>query len=367
MKKYVFDTECYRNYWLFMAKEIGGDDVVMFEKTPNKPLDRRALMRFVMNNTIVGFNSLNYDIPTLSLALTGVSTETIKELSDALITSDAPAWMTCKSYGIDLITCDHIDINPLCIGMSSLKLYGARLNAKHLQDLPVDPAATITKELRDQLVTYCRNDLDLTELLYKDVEPAVKLRESISERYGIDLRSKSDAQIAEALILSELTKNTGDRPQKPKVDMSAVYGYNDPKIVSFIGDNLRAIFDRIKLERFTLHPTNGNIQLPKWLSDTKIKIGSTTYQMGIGGLHSTEKKQAIKVEQNQLLRDADVTSFYPSIILQQQLAPKQLGKPFLELYQNIVDERVAAKKRDQELSAKIDALEKKLEIGRAHV
>ena len=34
---------------------------------------------------------------------------------------------------------DHIDIMPLPIGQASLKIYGGRLHAPKLQDLPIEP------------------------------------------------------------------------------------------------------------------------------------------------------------------------------------------------------------------------------------
>jgi hypothetical protein len=73
--------------------------------------------------------------------------------------------------------------------------------------------------------------------------------------------------------------------------------------------------------------------------------------MGIGGLHSCEKSQYINAPDDWFLQDRDVVSYYPSIILQQQVAPKNMGKPFLELYQGIVTERIAAKKQGDNVVA----------------
>jgi hypothetical protein len=66
--------------------------------------------------------------------------------------------------------------------------------------------------------------------------------------------------------------------------------------------------------------------------------------MGIGGLHSCEKSQYVKPDKDHLLFDLDVASYYPNIILQQQLAPRSMGKPFLDVYKSIVERRIAAKR-----------------------
>jgi hypothetical protein len=101
--------------------------------------------------------------------------------------------------------------------------------------------------------------------------------------------------------------------------------------------------------------------MPKWLKDTKIKLGGAEYNMGIGGLHSCEKSQLVRADGG-ILCELDVASYYPSIILQQKLSPKTMGKDFLELYQGIVTRRLEAKAKVKEIKKKISKLEKKLDL-----
>jgi hypothetical protein len=75
----------------------------------------------------------------------------------------------------------------------------------------------------------------------------------------------------------------------------------------------------------------------------KVKIGRTTYSMGIGGLHSTEKSQGLIASATTLLRDRDVVSYYPSLILQCGLFPPNMGQHFQAVYKDFRDRRVAAK------------------------
>ena len=79
--------------------------------------------------------------------------------------------------------------------------------------------------------------------------------------------------------------------------------------------------------------------------------------MGIGGLHSCEKAQYLEAGDG-LLCDWDVASYYPSIILEQQLAPAAMGKDFLELYQSIVTRRLEAKAKMTSIEEEINKLEK---------
>jgi len=82
--------------------------------------------------------------------------------------------------------------------------------------------------------------------------------------------------------------------------------------------------------------------------------------MGIGGLHSCEKKQYIEAKDTHFLQDRDVQAYYPSIILQQEISPKNMGQAFLTLYKGIVTERVFAKKMAAKLQCRIETLEREI-------
>ena len=63
---------------------------------------------------------------------------------------------------------------------------------------------------RPLIRNYCDNDNQITAQLYRQLSEAIRLREAMSDQYGLDLRSKSDAQIAEQVIKSEYQKLTGN-------------------------------------------------------------------------------------------------------------------------------------------------------------
>jgi len=199
---------------------------------------------------------------------------------------------------------------------------------------------------------YCENDLHTTALLFNELRPQVELRAKMSKQYGIDLRSKSDAQIAEKIILDGVSRVTGDQYSKTVYADSATFKYIDPQIVTFKRGTLNEIFAKILEHRFTLGG-NGAVCMPDWLRDTKIRIGDTEYQMGIGGLHSCETSKYFCSDKDYALFDLDVSSYYPSIILQQCLAPKSMGAPFLTVYQGIVTRRLAAKKSGDTVTADV--------------
>lgn len=339
----ILDIETYRDYFLVTFKSLQHNKIAQFELYENNPLNIQAIKSIMDKNTTVSFNGLSYDLPVIALALKGANNEKLKAFSDAIIKSNLPSWRICKDFNVYVPKqWDHIDLIEIAPGQASLKIYGGRLNAPKLQDLPIEPDASITPDLREPMRTYCVNDIETTELLLNKLLPQIELRKAMSEQYGLDLRSKSDAQIAETIIKSELTALTGNEYRPERMNENTVIHYRDPEFIEYQSEQLQSIFKRILETEFTLG-LNGSVVMPDWLKDTKIQIGNGFYQMGIGGLHSCEKSQVVTADDNQFLIDCDVASYYPSIILQQKLAPKSMGKDFLKLYQSIVTRRLEAK------------------------
>jgi DNA polymerase elongation subunit (family B) len=162
----------------------------------------------------------------------------------------------------------------------------------------------------------------------------------MSFKYKQDVKSKSDAQIAEAVIKSELKKkNKNKKLYPPKMKEGTTFRYKSPDYIKFQNDNLKELLHKLESHEFELDGKGSIKNFP-----LNVSIGDMKYQVGIGGLHSTEKSQTIIPDSNQVLIDKDVAAYYPSIILNLKLFPKHLGPVFLNVYKKIVDERLRAKK-----------------------
>jgi hypothetical protein len=108
------------------------------------------------------------------------------------------------------------------------------------------------------------------------------------------------------------------------------------------------VFEMVKRSPFTAK-TNGQIEMTEELANTLIHINGSTYKLGIGGLHSQESEVSHLADDEYMIVDRDVTSYYPSIILNQGLYPETLGPHLLEVFKVLVDRRVAAKRKNREL------------------
>jgi len=180
-----------------------------------------------------------------------------------------------------------------------------------------------------------------TNIIGRILEKAIDLRSAMSKEYETDVRSKSDAQIAEAVIKHELRKH-GIEAKRPKIKAGTEYTYIPPSNLVFNTDIMNEVFQLYKDHKFIVQ-SNGHISLPDALKNKKIQIGKTIYKIGVGGLHSIEKSTRHESSDKIILRDYDVASYYPSIILNNRLFPKHLGSNFLKTYKQIVDRRLKAK------------------------
>ena len=344
----VFDIECYTNYFLIMMQSEKGSIRHWEMHNDNRP-DMSSLRGTLKKHTIVSFNGNSYDVPMLLALLYGYSNEQLKELSDYLITVPGAKWKWRKVFDVNNVKMDHIDLIEVAPGMASLKVYGGRLHAPKLQDLPIELSATISDNDAQELRTYCINDLETTRLLLNTLEKQIDLRVRMSEDYSADLRSKSDAQIAESVI-NDALKGQGVIAKRPDIEAGTAYKYKTPDFIEFKHPELVKVLSDIEQSLFVVKD-NGSIQMPDALNNRLIPVGYSKYRMGIGGLHSTEKKQTVVCDEDHLLFDTDVASYYPNIILGESLFPRHLSAKFLDIYGMIVNRRLKAKAEGDKVTA----------------
>lgn len=351
---YFLDIEIYVDYFLVMFRRLDTGETMGFESFPGKLFDSQTVLAILKYARLVTFNGNNFDIPLLSAALKGADNANLKAICDAIIQNNLKPWQVEKKFNFKILQgLDHIDLIEVAPGVASLKIYGGRLHVPKMQDLPIQPSASIATEDRPLLRTYCANDLKVTQALYEHLLPQIELRERMGAEYGIDLRSKSDAQIAEAVICQEVGKILGREVERPEVVAGTTFRYVPPANLKFETADLQSLVKTI-CELDLVVVLSGSVQMPKALSNLEIRIGNGCYKMGIGGLHSTEKSIAHLADAKTLLIDRDVASYYPEIILRNNWAPAHMGDAFTKTFRSILDKRLAAKKAGDKVTA--DAL-----------
>lgn len=347
---FIFDVECYINFFFVGFKYVDTGKFINFEQSPDHTLNIDKLRWLLFRHRIIGFNSNSYDIPLVTLALTGLSTEELFNVSFDIIRSQIKAYAILKKFKVQQLPINHVDLIEVCPLAASLKTYAGRLHCKKMQDLPVDPLKQITFEEAEEIRVYNRNDLDNTQLIFDELKNQLDLRDNMSVDFNQDLRSKSDAQIAESVITSEVAKINGYYSKKPIIKEGSTFKYKIPDNLRYRSSVMLTVLDHIRDMTFTIDG-NGSPKAPKSFEGKIVTIGNSKYRMGLGGLHSTEKSIAHIADKNTLLIDRDVESYYPRIVINQELYPTHLGKSFLTVYEGIVNRRIEAKRAKNSIVA----------------
>ena len=343
----VYDVECYINYFLIMFKKVSTGETISLEKFNGSPLDRRSLIHIVNKYSIVSFNGIKYDQLIIEAAAAGFTNESLKNITNDIIPDKTTGvkslqpWEIRKKYGFAKFELDHIDLIEVAPLKASLKIYGGRMHSPLMQDLPIHHSTTILETDLPLMRQYCGNDLDVTLMLFKSLNLELDLRRAMGSDYGVDIRSKSDAQIAEEVIKRELKEKHGITAKKSKIEVGTPYKYKCPPNIKFKTEIMKEIHNDFITEEFMVIKS-GHVELPDKLKNRKFTLGDTPYKVGAGGLHSAEKK-ASHTQGTHKIMEYDVAAFYPRIILNNHLYPKHLGKHFLDIYSGIVERRLKAK------------------------
>lgn len=416
------DVECFENWFLIGITCAVTRQRWDYHMVPGTQLDVASVRALLQHFQMITFNGGHYDEMMVVAALEGWNNAQLKELNDTIIKSGRPDWMIRKDFNLwrpEWI--DHIDVMSVIPGVPiSLKMNAARLHVQRMQDSPVSFEVPIPFHMIGEETDYCGNDREVTLQLFEVLKPRIALREGLTERYGVDVRSKSDAQIAEASIQAEwilrmqasrdhwatytpdaqaqymvalqqrLQVDPGFhsktfphltqphevdwkdriRVKKRVITHGHTFKYEPPEYINFLTPQLQEIFENVKRQDFFVSDKEQAVQLgadpdekiktgvvmPDYLRKLVITIGNGQYKLGIGGLHSRESGTAHKtVPGVWTMRTADVTSYYPSLIIKLRLIPQALGPLFAEIYEDFYAERLDAKARAKQL-AKIAGL-----------
>lgn len=388
------DLECMHNWFLVGITDTATGQEWDYQMIPGSKLDVSAITALCQHYTLITFNGTNYDIPMLMLALAGADCATLKAANDAIITKGLKWWQFYKTYNCyppDWLK--HIDISEVAPGVRiSLKQYACRMHSKLVQDTPVDFNLPLPLERAPEEIYYCRNDRRVTHELREVVADRLAMRERLSARFGVDLRSKSDAQMAEAMVKAEWSRRMADslarfqadaptssfplelyphlsvqnidvdyrgipRPVVPHYSHGTEFKATIPEYINFATPGMQEFLNVVRNCTFVISDKDEahelgqfdvlrtGVVIPAELKGRDIVIGRTTYRVGIGGLHSQESGVAYRsIPGVHTLTTADVASYYPSLILNANMRPQQLGKLFPVIYKSFYDERIAAKR-----------------------
>lgn len=336
------NVEIYPNYFCCTFKLHGVKKYLEFECGNNKNFNPNKLSWVLHNYRVIGFNWLKYDSAMVWLAYCFQDTYNLKDASNDLILNNFQIKDLEKKYNFKVHKTNVVELIEVAPLTGSLKLYGARLHTKSIQEQPFDVDADLSEFEIEELKKFNCNQLCITEELYDFMKERLELRAAIGAEYREDLMSKSDAQMAEVVLTKEIGKLNGKRLERPDIPAGSSYYYNPPAFLNFVTPEMQKFFQVCKKAKFVIN-NSGYLDAPEAIA-THVRIGDAEYSFGIGGLHSIEKNVKYVADETWKLTDRDVTSYYPNCILNLGLFPIAAGPNFLKVFKGFKDSRVEAKR-----------------------
>lgn len=353
MKHLIWDTELlgFENP-IFLVRLYCPEDNKHYKFWFDKPKDMDKLWAMMddPNYTWVGFNSKNFDsVITAGIVGWDMTPHDIKHVVIPKIIEDRlqPFQIYRKGYH-EMPQFDsfrrHIDLFNVAPGVkTSLKVYMARMHAETLQDLPYHHDDEINTPAKRKVVEqYCGNDIAGTYELFTRLQEEIELRRHLSDEFDLDLMSKSDAQMAEAIFHRELNLPKAKSPPK-------FVRYVLPKhIIKTNNKVLKELIEQSEAWDFEINQNNGSPVQPDWMKDGIVAINNGRYKFGLGGLHSTHDTQLyVHTDDEYEVSDFDAASYYPFTIVNCGFIPKMAGskgEKFIELYKSFLERRLDAKR-----------------------
>jgi len=348
-KVVAFDVECFCNYFLVVFYSEN-KEIQWFEAHEDEPFTEEDVseIKDILHavRILTGYNSQHYDVPMLLRALTMPSVNDLYEFSDRIISNRFVDPTTREAVKAFEQVLSHVDTMACVPGFVNLKLSSARLHCDTIENLPYQPDKVLTAEEKDHVRTYCIQDCENTMSVYDFIKPALDIRRTLKEVYDIDCINMHNAQICEKIICKE----AAIAPQHGEnLNFKKKFNYRAPKNLKFNNRYLREHHEKYETAPFEVKSETVKQKIithSNYFRQKSIPMFGVDWNIGIGGVHTDDKKGRIDArERDYRIINMDVGSYYPAIIMNENLGPEVEDKriKFLHVYKAIFERRMKAK------------------------
>ena len=347
----IYDIETLAGCFTYTGYNIDTQDISQFVIS-NNTNDYQKLIKHLKDIVAqVGFNNVNFDYPVLHHMLLNynkLSTYSTQELcqeihnvAQNIINNQDNGFngIKFKDYfipQIDLFRIWHFNNKARRTSLKSLEI---AMNYPNVKEMPINHnISVLTDDQVQQVLDYNLNDVMATKAFYDRSLDKLKLRKDIKVKYGLDCINFSDSRIGESLVLDLYCKKIGAnkwdikelRTHRPTIALKdCIFNY-----IKFESKEFNDLLDKFNNKIIT--QTKGAIK-------NSVIFHGFKYDYGAGGIHGCIKAGVYEANENYVIIDADVASLYPSIAVLNNLYPEHLGPEFIDVYADILKQRIDAK------------------------
>ena len=354
----VYDIEVFPNVFSCTLKNSETGQVVVFELSHRKDnilKEANRMVKMFLDDKYLfcGYNNIHYDNPIMNFIIENISSmpnnyqkvcNKIYRLSQLIITSEtSESWKQWK-YSTRFATMDLLTMlfsQKLRVGLKEMQV---TMQYHNVQEYEGNFDDYLPDEEIDKMLGYNLNDVDSTLELLNRCKKDIDLRIGIQQEYGVDVLSKDGMSIGTEILKIKYLEKT----KKQWYQIKDLRSPCDEIELS------KVIFPFIQYETPVLQNLLSEMKMQKVSPGRKgyekhFLLDSVEVTVGVGGIHTKNVPEAIIPKDDELLLDSDVNSLYPSLIISYSLVPQHLGKEFLEIYGQVREERLAAKRAHQDV------------------
>lgn len=351
----VYDLEVTKSAFTYTGLDINTQKISQFVLHKDKNELSAMVAHFKSLKGQIGFNSINFDYPILhyiykhelDLKSSEFAIQEIFNEAQRLINEQSKeAFNQIIAIKLKDVLVPQLDLFKLWhfnnkARMCSLKALEIAMNLPNVMDMPIDyKRDDITlDEVYNVILPYNLNDVEATYEFYKRSIDKINLRKGLYSKYNLPCINYPDSKIGEELVLKLYCEATGK-------DIWETKKLRSERLEIALKD---CIFDYVKFETPEFNKLL-NIFKNKVIKETKGAIAESVifngikYDFGTGGLHAARKAGIYISDENGDIESCDVASMYPTIGIENIIYPEHLGEEFCDIYEDILKQRIEAKK-----------------------
>lgn len=335
MTTYIYDIEVFSDDWVvvFRNPDAENNHIVIHN-------DNYRLRAFLEQPDIIigGFNNKHYDDYIVLTMLLGGSNIEVKKHNDWIIGGNEPwtfpfvQYKKKPFYSFDL----KDDIADPGI---SLKAIEGNLKLPIVESsVPFDIDRKLTPEELDEVIRYCKYDVDSTVELYKArKEDYIDAKALVAEMYDVPIKEAlglTNAKLSARVLNAKAVKRDDERDYKIPDNIDVKY---IPKVVLnfFMQIRDKSIPDA---KLFGSGKGSKGMTLDLIL---KTSYGSCPVTYAWGGVHGAKPCVTVEETENRVIINQDVGSLYPNSMINFGYCSRSMEDP--EAYVKLVKKRLGYK------------------------
>lgn len=356
----IYDEETYPNVFTLAAEHAWLPIKWEFEISPWRN-DSRAIIAWMnwlksQGARMVGFNSIGFDYPILHTLyrMGDANAEVLYQKAMAIIGAqdDDNRWMHSVKPSdravdqIDLYLIHHFDNKARATGLKTLEF---NMKSDNVGDLPFPVGTVLTQDQLPVLKHYNAHDVTETKKFYHHTLEMIRFRQEMTQKHpGRDWLNFNDTKIGKEYFTLRLEDagvqcfdyspngRTPRQTRRPYIELKqAILPW-----IKFNQPEFQRALEWLKSQ--TITETKGVF------TDLIARVGGLDYVFGLGGIHGSLENTIIESDDDHMIVDLDVASYYPNLAIANGFHPAHLGSSFAVIYKDLFDERKKYPKKSAE-------------------